>query len=362
MTAASIMRMQHKGDDIRMFGSSSNYAKLLARGTFGGCAMCLYYVSIQLLPLGDAVTLFFTNAVFTAVASVLVGYEQPSWSMLLACTSCTGTHKLLTSAWIAALNMLMQDITHLRTIAGGVILISKPVFLFGGTPIVGDKSILGVLAALGSACSAVGAFLSIKSLGNSEKPIVMSMWFHTVSFVAAVLPLCAGYPDHAVMPTIWECVLLTQIVWTSFFGQLMLSRGFQLLSPSVAAAMNLSQVVHARFLSIVFLHDSLQWNTACGSLLVCGGVLAAQLGKNNDRGGVDSIAAQGMAHDVEDVSLLSLADMEHEDDAYSPILVNADVFGKNNDHLDAGGMELSPCSSGHDLCPVFVSATALDDS
>lgn len=129
----------------------------------------------------------------------------------------------------------------------------------------------GVIAALASSCFAAGAFLSIKSIGNDEKAITTSMVFHTVSFTVALLPMLIGVPFPAVMPTAHEALLLSQVVWTSFVGQLMLSRGFQLLTPSVAAAINLSQVVHARTLSVLFLHDSLPWTVRC--LLNCSSCL-----------------------------------------------------------------------------------------
>lgn len=93
-TGLLIRRMQcddEPDDPTTWFGSRQNYHKLVLRGVFGACAMCSYYFSIQLLTLGDAVTLFFTNAVVTAVASVLLSYEKPTWGMLIACCTCAGT-------------------------------------------------------------------------------------------------------------------------------------------------------------------------------------------------------------------------------------------------------------------------------
>jgi threonine/homoserine efflux transporter RhtA len=59
----SILRMRHTDPKVRYFGAPSNRLKLLSRGLTGASAMTLYYFSIQLLPLGDAVTIFFTNVV-----------------------------------------------------------------------------------------------------------------------------------------------------------------------------------------------------------------------------------------------------------------------------------------------------------
>ena len=61
---------------------------LLARGCFGAAAMQMYYLSIFLLPLADAVTLFFLNPTLTAVGAwmllreklgILVGQERNVW-------------------------------------------------------------------------------------------------------------------------------------------------------------------------------------------------------------------------------------------------------------------------------------------
>jgi drug/metabolite transporter (DMT)-like permease len=83
--------MRHMGEDVPFFGMRENRLKLISRGLCGATAMTLYYYSIQLLPLGDAVTIFFTNVIVTAIASVSFGYERASWIMALGCSACVGT-------------------------------------------------------------------------------------------------------------------------------------------------------------------------------------------------------------------------------------------------------------------------------
>jgi drug/metabolite transporter (DMT)-like permease len=161
--------------------------------------------------------------------------------------------------------------------AGGVALITHPPF--GGGHAWNTNRLIGVAAGLGSSVFAAGAFLSIKSLGNSEQAIVMSMWFHSVSAAVAIVPLCFSIPAPAVLPTLKETCLLVNVVWTSFIGQLLISRGFQLLAPSSAAAINLTQVMHARVLSTLVLHDPFHWFSFAGSALIVLGVLLSQLGK-----------------------------------------------------------------------------------
>jgi drug/metabolite transporter (DMT)-like permease len=164
-----------------------------------------------------------------------------------------------------------------------VVFISQPPILFGHGEAWSATRLVGILAGLGSSCCAAGAFLSIKSLGNDEEPIVMSMWFHTVSCLTSIIPMALGWPQPAVWPMLREWWLLSHVMWSSFLGQLMLSRGFQLLSPSSAAAVNLTQVVHARVLSIVVLEEHIELFSILGSVLVVGGVLLAQVGKGHDR-------------------------------------------------------------------------------
>ena len=90
LTAATVLRMKQQDEGLTFFGKPENRWTLLSRGVCGGAAMTLYYASIQLLPLPDAVVVFFTNVVFTAVASVLLGYERLSWPMAAGCSACVG--------------------------------------------------------------------------------------------------------------------------------------------------------------------------------------------------------------------------------------------------------------------------------
>lgn len=160
-----------------------------------------------------------------------------------------------------------------------MLLISKPAFLFGGGAI-DSTTLIGIAVALTAAVSATAAFITIKSIGGNEKAMAMSMWFHTVSFFTAVLPMTSGV--RSVLPSFGEGVVLVTIGFMSFGAQLMLSRGFQLLAPSIAATIKLSQVVHARLASVFILSESLPWNALAGSVVICAGVLTAQFGKKSD--------------------------------------------------------------------------------
>ena len=60
--------------------------------------MTCMYISVQLLPLGDAMAVFFTNNVTTSLAAYLFGLEPASWSVFLGCITSTGMCQLYSGA------------------------------------------------------------------------------------------------------------------------------------------------------------------------------------------------------------------------------------------------------------------------
>ena len=72
------------------------------------------------------------------------------------------------------------------------------------------------------------------------------MWFHTSGVVTSVVPLLLGFPRAAALPGPGDAAALLGIVCCSFWAQLLLSQGLQLLPASKAAAINYSQVGGSR--------------------------------------------------------------------------------------------------------------------
>ena len=93
-----------------------------------------------------------------------------------------------------------------------------------------------------SALCCSGAFISIRLIGSREPALVMSVWFHATSLASCIVPLLISYPSPAVWPSPADSAILLEIAVTSFFGQMVLSRGFQLQAAAKASAINLTQV------------------------------------------------------------------------------------------------------------------------
>lgn len=68
------------------------------------------------------------------------------------------------------------------------------------------------------------------------------MHFHTATIVVSSLPLALGWPQKAVLPSAADAALLGGVAGTSFLGQLLLTRSFQLMPAAKAASINFSQV------------------------------------------------------------------------------------------------------------------------
>ncbi|KXZ53815.1 hypothetical protein GPECTOR_6g733 [Gonium pectorale] len=271
-----------------LFGRRKHLKFLLSRGLFGAAAMTTYYFAIKLLPLADAVTLFFLNPAVTAVA-----------------------------AWL-----IMREPLGLRGVAGvvvslcGLVLLTRPPFLFGSgdssatTAAVsaaggsagsgalhGDGSLgvsaaggaaehaaawdgarlLGTMFGLLSALLSAGAFISIRYVGKGEPALVLSVYFHVCAAASSAVPLAAGLPDRAVWPTGRQWGLLVGVAATSFWGQILVGRGFQLLHAARASAINLSQVVYSYILGLLFLHEGLTLYGGAGSVLIAAGAILSNL-------------------------------------------------------------------------------------
>lgn len=139
-----------KGDKLRKedvlllwrpFGCTASVRTVvIARGVIGGLGFVMYYHTISVLPLGDAIALFALHPAITDfVARIFLG------------------ETLTTSRFVAALAS-----------AARAILIAKPTFIFGNDDIenVTSPSSLGYLTAVLGVCCSSGVFILIRKAGH----------------------------------------------------------------------------------------------------------------------------------------------------------------------------------------------------
>jgi drug/metabolite transporter (DMT)-like permease len=242
--------------DRLIYGHARLMHLLACRGLFGATAMQCQYVAIQNLPLGDAVTLFFLNPALTALAAFLLLRERLSWM-----------------GWMGVAVSL-----------GGLLLLTHPPFIFGQGDQWDHRKIWGTAAGCSSAVFAAAAFITIRIISTREPAIVLSMWFHTTAMVSSVPCLAFSWPGPpAVWPSIVEWVILTAIGISSFAGQMVLSRGFQLLSGAKASGINMTQLVFGWFFGFVFFNEELTALSIGGSGLVAVGAIMVNLKQQQQR-------------------------------------------------------------------------------
>ena len=182
---------------------------LLWRGTTGATALSLLYFGLGRLPLGDAVTIHYTAPVWTALsAAVLLGERlRPA---------------VLASAAVSL---------------GGVALVARPSFLFGGD---------ARLDAVGVAAVTVGAVLSglaytfVRRLRATDHAYTIIFYLSAVG-AAIALPFAPGW----VWPTASGWGLLAGIGASTLLAQIFLTRGLHLLEAGTATAIGYVQIVFA---------------------------------------------------------------------------------------------------------------------
>lgn len=267
--------------------------------------MTTYYFSIKMLPLADAVTIFFLNPAITAVAA---------WAIMREPLGLRGLAGVIISL-------------------GGLLLLTHPPFLFGSSPssstpssssaLHGDGSVgvstahaggwdeqrlLGSMFGLLSAILSAGAFISIRYIGKSEPALVVSVYFHVCAAASSIGPLAAGLPAPARWPSGGQWVLLLGIAGCSFWGQILIGRSFQLLHAARASAINLMQVVYSYLLGLVFLHEQLTLLGGAGSALIGAGAVLVNL-RPKPKSAAAPVTVEVVAVEVADASNLHLAEV-----------------------------------------------------
>ncbi|KAK9813698.1 hypothetical protein WJX73_004090 [Symbiochloris irregularis] len=259
----------------RLYGQRKNYIPMLVRSTTGSASMALYYYGLLYLPLADTVTLLFMNPVLVCLlAWVLLGEHMG----LLGIAGVVGSFL-------------------------GVVLVSQPPVLFGGSDSVPwtPQHMTGVLASIGAAFMVACAFVSIRFM-SGESALSIALWFHTCSIFVGIVPTVVGWPSPAVVPSAQDALIMVFVGVTSFVGQVLLGRGYQLEVASKVAAVNYLQVVFASFFGIVFLGERLTLLAILGSILIAMGVVLANMGKAkkpaSDSAQPSSVKAEGY-HELE---------------------------------------------------------------
>lgn len=222
-------------------GPSGSRSLLLARAVLGAVALVMGFASIHLIPLADAATVIFTSPVFVSIFACLCLGEVCCWF----------------------------DVSMIALTLVGVLLVSKPSFSFISTGT--WTGIVGTICGLIAAMLTALAFIVLRQLKQVHYSVTV-FWFSSVlAMFGAVLTVALdGFTLPRSLSSIGECI---GIGFCGFMGQILLTKALQSENALPIAVTRTFDIVLAFFYQITLLHDTPDWYSYLGSVLVVSCVL-----------------------------------------------------------------------------------------
>ncbi|NER13435.1 EamA family transporter [Leptobacterium flavescens] len=218
----------------------NNRKLLLVRGLVGVTAMSLFFMAVHYMPIGSAVALRYTSPIFAAIFAVLLLRET-----------------------IKPLQWLFFAIAF-----AGVLVLKG----FNG-----EISTIGIVLGLISALFSGFVYIIIRRLGKAEHPVVIVNYFMCVAtLVGGILSIFNWIP-----PTFEDTLLLLSLGVFGFFGQLFMTKAFQLGETNVIAPIKYVEVVFAILVGVGFLGETYSWYSVTGMAMIIGGLLLNLWYKSN---------------------------------------------------------------------------------
>ncbi|XP_037546988.1 solute carrier family 35 member G1 [Nematolebias whitei] len=214
---------------------------LVLRGFLGSNAMILLYYAVQQMPLADATVIMFSNPVFTSLLAWIFLKEK-----------CT----------------IWDCVFTVFTITG-VILITRPSFLFGEHPggVEGTSHIKGAVAAFAGAIAAAFTFVVLRKMGKSVH-YYLSVWYYAVIGLLESI-ITVSILGEWKMPNCgrdrWMLILIAVL---GIAGQIFLTKALQLEKAGLVSLMRTVDVVLAFIFQFIFFNRAPTWWSLGGALCV----------------------------------------------------------------------------------------------
>ena len=213
---------------------------LIWRGAIGTAALVCVYAALAALPLAAATVLQYLYPPFTALLAWLM-LGEPIGKRVLAA---------MALGWL------------------GVLRVAQPAGLLQGGA---TLALVPVLIAVAGALFTAFAYVSVRSLGTSEHPLVIVFYFPLVALPLS-LPLVALNP---VLPTPAELLWLVGVGVFTQLGQVYLTRSLTALPAARATAISYVQVLFAGGWGWLLFGESIDSWTIAGAGLVLAATLVS---------------------------------------------------------------------------------------
>jgi drug/metabolite transporter (DMT)-like permease len=211
---------------------------LLQRGILGAAALACFLFSLTHLPLGESTLIQYTNPIFAIVVAHLWFGEKMGRGERIA----------------------------LGASLVGVLLITRPAFLFGGAASGIDPG--NALIALMGAAFSGSAYATIRRM-PAEHPEVVVLYLPLMS-VPMSLPFIAS---SWVMPTGGEWAMLAGIGAATHLAQTSMTKGLQAEKTARATMVGYVQIIFAGVWGVMLFNEVITWWTVAGAAIVLAGML-----------------------------------------------------------------------------------------
>eukprot|EP01071_Lankesteria_metandrocarpae_P006843 Lankesteria_metandrocarpae@DN4502_c0_g1_i1.p2 len=230
----------------------------------GSTSLCLLYFALSRLELGDTISIYFTCPLFACLAAYIWLGEKIQYRVI----------------GMAILSFV------------GVVLVSRPAFLFG-TSYTSDEPdgpkyarLLGVLATVGGACTCGFAMATIKRIGTraSAAQLVFYMGLAgatTFSPVALWSVVKTGVACYAQLDT---CLYVLGVCGMATTAQWLLNYGMRIESVGIGSMLRNLDVVFSFTWQVLILKHSVPWTSLVGSLLIVASSAVVFMSKMLEKG------------------------------------------------------------------------------
>lgn len=220
-----------------------SWRHLLMRSLSGFAALSLYFYTLTRLPLGTAVLLNYTSPIFATLLAMLFLSERP--------------------------NLLLGTMT-LVAFAGIYFLVDRPEIRHM------DAVWTGLLSAV---CAAV-AYISIRAIKHRESPLVIILWFTTVSTLGSLFFLPRGF----VWPSPLTWLAVAGIGIFSYYGQLWLTISLRRVPASLAVPFSYVTPLLSFLYGFIFWGDHVSGRELTGIvMIISAATLISWLGKTAEK-------------------------------------------------------------------------------
>jgi len=210
----------------------SNRKLLFLRGVFGTSGLYLYFLTLQKIPLGSAVTIQFLSPIFSVIVAIFLLNEKvklPQWFFFL----------------ISFIGVLLIKGFDERV------------------------SVFYLMVGISGAIFSALAYNMIRTIKGKEHPVVVVLHFMLIGTITGFVFTLFNFE----MPQKWDWLYLILIGISTQFGQIHMTKSLQLSSIAEVSILNYLGVLYAIVAGYFIFNESYGWLAILGIMLVISGVI-----------------------------------------------------------------------------------------